>query len=72
MDKGYTITFENGHILFRPKGSNLDLAQVLGNREGNLYRLTTQPTRALVHDNDDLCKLWHKRKGHLYHKALPA
>jgi hypothetical protein len=24
-----------------------------------------------VHDNSSLCKLWHKRMGHLQHKALP-
>jgi hypothetical protein len=23
-----------------------------------------------VHDNDNLCKLWHKRMGYLHHKAL--
>jgi hypothetical protein len=26
----------------------------------------------LVHDNDSLCELWHKRLGHLHYRALPA
>jgi hypothetical protein len=71
-DRGYTITFEDGQVLIRPKGSSLDSTRVLGNREGNLYRLKAQPTRALVHDSDDLCELWHRRMGHLHHRALPA
>jgi hypothetical protein len=25
-----------------------------------------------VHDSDDLCELWHRRLGHLYHQALPV
>jgi hypothetical protein len=24
-----------------------------------------------VHNNDNLCELWHKRMGHLHHRALP-
>jgi hypothetical protein len=24
-----------------------------------------------VHDNENLCELWHKRLGHLHHGALP-
>jgi hypothetical protein len=24
-----------------------------------------------VHNNDNLCKSWHKRMGHLHHRALP-
>jgi hypothetical protein len=27
--------------------------------------------KALVHDNDILCELWHKRLGHLHYGALP-
>jgi hypothetical protein len=71
-DKGHDQTFKDGRVLIRPKGSSLDSAQILGNREGNVYKLKAQPTCALVHDNDDLCKLWHKRMGHLQHRALPT
>jgi hypothetical protein len=24
-----------------------------------------------VHNSENLCELWHKRMGHLHHKALP-
>jgi hypothetical protein len=27
--------------------------------------------KPLVHNNDNLCELWHKRMGHLHHRALP-
>jgi hypothetical protein len=67
---GYAI--EDGQVLIRPKGSSLHSTQVLGNREGNMYKLKAQPARAMVHDSDDLCELWHRRMGHLHHKALPA
>jgi hypothetical protein len=26
--------------------------------------------KALVHDSDNLCELWHKRMGHLHYRAL--
>jgi hypothetical protein len=26
----------------------------------------------MVHDSDDLCELWHRRMGHLHHRALLA
>jgi transposase InsO family protein len=32
--------------------------------------LQGDPVRALVHDNDNLCELWHKRLGHLHYGAL--
>jgi hypothetical protein len=53
------------------KDSSPDTTQVIGVREGNLYRLQGEPVRALVHNNDSLCELWHKRMGHLHHMALP-
>ena len=71
-DRGNTITFKDGQILIRLKGSSLDSTRVLGNIEGNLFKLKAQPTHALVHDNDDLCELWHQRMGDLHHKELTA
>jgi hypothetical protein len=29
-----------------------------------------KPIQALVHDNDSLCELWHRRLGHLHYKVL--
>jgi hypothetical protein len=43
---------------------------VIGVREGTLYRLQGNPVQDLVHDNDNLCELWHKRLGHLHYRAL--
>jgi hypothetical protein len=70
-DKGFVVEFKNQQVLIRSKESSLDIAQVIGVREGNLCRLQGEPVRALVHNNDNLCELWHKRMGHLHHRALP-
>jgi transposase InsO family protein len=69
-DKGYAVAFSGGHVLAWSRGSSIDSAGVISVRDGGLYRLTGQPTRALVHDSDSLCKLWHKRLGHLHYRAL--
>jgi hypothetical protein len=70
-DRGFAMEFKNQQVLIRSKGSGLDTTKVIGLREGNLYRLHGEPVRALVHNNDNLCELWHKRMGHLHHMALP-
>jgi hypothetical protein len=70
-DKGFAVEFKNQQVLIRPKESSPDTTQVIGVREGNLYRLQGEPVRALVHNSDNLCELWHKRMGHLHHRALP-
>jgi hypothetical protein len=70
-DKGFVVEFKNQQVFIRPKDSSLDIAQVIGVRECNLYRLQGEPVQVLVHNYDNLCKLWHKRMGHLHHKALP-
>jgi hypothetical protein len=44
---------------------------VIGVRKGNLCRLQGELVRALVHNIDNLCEMWHKRMGHLHHKVLP-
>ena len=38
---------------------------------GNLYELHGAPIRALVHNMEHLCELWHKRMENLHHSALP-
>ena len=42
-----------------------------GVKEGNLYRLQGKPIQDLLHDNDNLCEIWHRRMGHLNYIALP-
>jgi hypothetical protein len=43
---------------------------VVGVREGTLYRLQGKNFQDLVHDNDNLCDLWHRRLGHLHYREL--
>jgi hypothetical protein len=42
-DRGYIITFEDGQVLIRSKGFDLDLGRVFGVREGKVYRLQGKP-----------------------------
>jgi hypothetical protein len=71
-DKGYAVSFIDAQVLAWPKGLSLNLVEVIGTRDGSLYKLTGQPTQVLVHDNDSLCELWNKRLGHLHYRALPV
>jgi hypothetical protein len=56
-DRGYVVAFVYGQVLAWPRGSSLDSTEVIGARDGSLYRMTTQPTQALVHDSNSLCEL---------------
>jgi hypothetical protein len=66
-DRGFV---EKGQVLICSKGASHDTAVMIGVREGNLYRLKGKYVHALVHDSDNLCKLWHRSIGHLHYKAL--
>lgn len=55
-DKGFAVEFKNQQVFIRLKESSLNTTQVLGVREGNLYKLQGKPIQALVHNNDNLCK----------------
>jgi hypothetical protein len=70
-DNDFAVEFKNQQVLIRLKESSPNITQVIWVREGNLYRLQGETVRALVHNSDSLCELWHKRMGHLHHKALP-
>jgi transposase InsO family protein len=70
-DKGYAVTFHRGQVFIYPEGASPDTAMRIGVREGNLYRLQGKPVQALVHNTESLCELWHRRMGHLHHRALP-
>jgi hypothetical protein len=56
-DKGFVVEFKNQQALIKLKESSLDVAQVIGVREGNLYKLQGEPIRALVHNDEILCEL---------------
>jgi hypothetical protein len=50
-EKGYAVLFQDGHVLFMPKGYSLDTIVVLGVRESNLYRIKGKPMRAMANNN---------------------
>jgi hypothetical protein len=73
QDRGLEVLFIGSEVLIYPRGASMDLAQRIGVREGELYRLLFRPLRALVASGDSsrqLCELWHRRMAHLHHGAL--
>jgi hypothetical protein len=66
------VSFRGTEVLIHPKGSRLTSGQVIGVREGKLYRLFFQLLHALAasSDSSQLCELWHRRMAHLHHGAL--
>jgi hypothetical protein len=73
QDKGLEVSFRGTEVFIHSKGSSLTSKQVIGVRDGKLFRLIFQPLHALVVTNDNikqLCELWHQRMAHLYHDAL--
>jgi hypothetical protein len=70
-DNDFAVEFKIQQVLIRSKKSIPDIAQVIEVTQGNLYMLEGEPIRALVHNSDNLCELWHKRMWHLHHRALP-
>jgi hypothetical protein len=73
QDRGLQVTFRGTEVLIHPRGSSLASGQVVGVREGKLFRLFFQSLHALVASSDNnkqLCELWHRRMAHLHHRAL--
>jgi hypothetical protein len=73
QDRGLEVTFIGSAILIHPRSSSLASGQVIGVREGKLFRLLFQPLHALAVSSDSnrqLCELWHRRMAHLHHGAL--
>jgi hypothetical protein len=63
------VTFRGTKVLIHPRGSSLASRQVIGLRDGKLFRLLFQPLHALVASSDNirqLCELWHRRMAHLH------
>jgi transposase InsO family protein len=72
-DKGLEVTFRGTKVLIHPRRSSLALGQVIGVRDGKLFRLLFQPLHALAASSDSnrqLLELWHRRMAHLHHGAL--
>jgi hypothetical protein len=70
-DKGNIIAFVDGKVVSWHKDSNIENARVIGNREGNLYRLLEQNEESLVHNEVNPNDLWHRRYAHINYQALP-
>jgi hypothetical protein len=73
QDRGLEVTFRGTKVLIHPRGSPRASGQVIGVREGKLFRFFFQPLLALAVSSDNnkqLCELWHRRMAHLHHGAL--
>ena len=54
------------------KYSSINVARVIGVREGSLYGVITPSPQALVHMEINPIELWHRRYGHLHYKVIPS
>jgi hypothetical protein len=73
QDRGLEVTFRGTEVLIHPRGSSLASGQLIGVREGKLFKSLFQPLHALAASSDSsrqLCELWHRRMAHLHHGAL--
>ena len=65
------VAFVDGQVLMWPKGKTIDDATVIGEQEGGLYKLKSQPEQALPHDSVEPNEIWHRRLAHVHYRALP-
>ena len=65
--KGMTVAFVDGQVLTWPKGKTIDDTVVIGEQEGGLYKLKSQPKQALVCDSVEPSELWHRRLAHVHY-----
>jgi hypothetical protein len=73
QDRGLEVSFKGTEVFIHPKGSSLTSGQMIGVRDGKLFKLLFQPLHALVVSNDNnrqTCELWHQRMAHLHHGDL--
>jgi hypothetical protein len=53
QDRGLEVSFRGTYFLIHPKGSRLTSGQVIGVRDGKLYRLLFQPLHVLAASKDN-------------------
>jgi hypothetical protein len=61
QDRGLEVTFRGTKVLIHPRGYSLASRQVIGVRDGNLFRFLFQPLHALAarsQSNRHICELW--------------
>jgi hypothetical protein len=49
-EKGYRVSFVDGHVLMWPRGKTFDDVVVIGVQEGGLYKLKERSNSTLIHD----------------------
>jgi transposase InsO family protein len=72
-DLGYEVFFRKRRVLLKPPNSRTTVQ--IGVREKTLYKLQFGAAAALNNKKDnqqgrELAELWHRRMGHLHHRAL--
>lgn len=70
-DKGYEVIFKQGKTYLWDKDKDLDSVEVIGVCEEGLYKVPGQKIQALAPSTESIGELWHRRLGHLHHKAFP-
>eukprot|EP00253_Pinus_taeda_P030320 PITA_30320 len=79
-DKGYDVLFRRGQVLIYPRGTPVFSAREIGMRHAKVYKFSFQLLMALSSSTQDrtdnksnsseLCEIWHRWMGHMYHGAL--
>eukprot|EP00253_Pinus_taeda_P027581 PITA_27581 len=79
-DRGYDVLFSKGQVLIYPRGTPASSARVIGVRHAKVYKFSFQRLMALSSNTRDktdnrsssseLCEIWHRMMGHMYHGAL--
>ena len=59
-----------------PRGTPVNSARAIGVHHAKVYKISFQPLLALSNSTDsrasssELCEIWHRRMGHMYHGSL--
>jgi hypothetical protein len=69
-DMGFSLTFQRWKVFICQEKFIPDMTVVVGVREGTLYRVSGNLIHALVHDNDNLCEILHRRLGNLHYREF--
>ena len=69
--KGFRVIFMENQAYLWPKNQNIYTANIIGVREGGLYKVPGNYISSMVHHTIIPSELWHRRLGHLHFKALP-
>eukprot|EP00253_Pinus_taeda_P015445 PITA_15445 len=75
-DRGYKVLFRGGQMLMYLRGTPADSARVIGVSHVKVYKFAFQSLLASSSSTDnrasssELCEIWHRRMGHMYHGAL--